>query len=275
MHLLRLQIPAILHSSLVLACWFVAYFLVFTLLWTFMPCNPGQPWWRKDSLTDIAYFFLLPIGSRIVRIYLITGGVYLFLRPLSKETLIHFLKYGYGPVSTLPLWLQAALVFLLQDFLLYWMHRLFHGKILWRFHAVHHSPTEVDWLSAARFHPVNAWLTFTLVDVLMLFIGFPSNAVTVLAVFNMSYSAMVHANLNWTFGKLGYVFASPVFHRWHHTAQEEGLDKNFAPSLAFLDVVFGTFYMPEARKPERYGVPGMTMPKSFLGQIVWPFRRQP
>ena len=271
---LRLQIPFILHSSFVAACCLVAYFLVFTLLWKFMACNPQQPWWRKDSLTDIAYFFLMPIGSRIVKIYLITGGIYLFLRGQSVETLIHFLHHGYGPLSTLPVWLQAALVFLIEDFLLYWMHRLFHGKALWRFHAVHHSPTEVDWLSAARFHPVNAWLTFALVDVLMLFIGFAPDAVTALALFSACYSAMVHANLNWTFGKLRYVFASPVFHRWHHTAQEEGLDKNFAPTFAFFDVLFGTFYMPEDCKPEHYGVRGMTMPKSFFSQLIWPFRKQ-
>ena len=35
-------------------------------------------------------------------------------------------------------------------------------------------------------------------------------------------SAFVHANLNWTLGPFRYVLASPVFHRWHHTALERG-----------------------------------------------------
>ena len=35
------------------------------------------------------------------------------------------------------------------------MHRLLHRPLLWRFHAVHHSSTQVDWLSAVRVHPVN------------------------------------------------------------------------------------------------------------------------
>lgn len=30
-----------------------------------------------------------------------------------------------------------------------------HGRHLWRFHAVHHSSQNVDWLSAVRLHPVN------------------------------------------------------------------------------------------------------------------------
>ena len=43
-----------------------------------------------------------------------------------------------------------------------------------------------------------------------------------LAPFNVWHSALVHANLNWSFGPLKYVLASPVSHRWHHTDMERG-----------------------------------------------------
>jgi sterol desaturase/sphingolipid hydroxylase (fatty acid hydroxylase superfamily) len=85
---------------------------------------------------------------------------------------------------------------------------------------------------------------------------------------------MVHANLNWTFGPFKYLFSSPVFHRWHHTAQEEGMDKNFAPTFPLLDVMFGTFYMPDGKVPTHYGVPGSDIPDNFLGQISWAFKRR-
>src|SRR5262249_36877705 len=130
------------------------------------------------------------------------------------------------------------------------------------------------WLSSYRFHPVNLWTTFTLVDTLMLFIGFSPEAVTTMAAVNMIYSAMVHANLNWTFGKFRHLFASPVFHRWHHTTQAEGLDKNFGPTFPLRDHIFGTFYMPEGQKPEHYGIKGMEVPKSFIGQMIWPFKHR-
>jgi hypothetical protein len=84
---------------------------------------------------------------------------------------------------------------------------------------------------------------------------------------------MVHANLNWTFGPLKYVFASPVFHRWHHTLEDEGLDKNFAPTFPVLDLIFGTFYMPPGKLPARFGVHDTEFPEGFLGQFVYPFRR--
>ena len=174
----------------------------------------------------------------------------------------------------LPIWLQAATVFIAEDVLLYWLHRGFHSKKFWRWHAIHHSAEQVDWLSTYRFHPVNTWLSFTLVDALMLFAGFSPEAVFLMAGFNMIYSAMVHANLNWTFGPLRYVFASPVFHRWHHTAEEEGMDKNFAPTFPLLDLAFGTFYMPEGKRPQRYGVRGSAIPHGFIAQILWPFTQK-
>ena len=36
------------------------------------------------------------------------------------------------------------------------------------------------------------------------------------------------------------MLATPEFHHWHHTSDEEGIDKNFAVFLPFIDVIFGT-----------------------------------
>ena len=44
--------------------------------------------------------------------------------------------------------------FLLFDFVGYWTHRLAHEvPFMWRFHAVHHSPEHMDWVSGFRIHP--------------------------------------------------------------------------------------------------------------------------
>src|SRR5438046_1838793 len=40
------------------------------------------------------------------------------------------------------------------------------------------------------------------------------------------YAIALHANVRWTFGPLRYVIASPTVHRWHHTSEDAGLDKN-------------------------------------------------
>lgn len=76
------------------------------------------------------------------------------------------------------------------------------------------------------------------------------------------------------FGPLHYVIATPVFHRWHHTTEAEGQDKNFAGAFVWPDVLFGTFYLPQGRQPERFGIAGARPPESFFAQLAWGFRRR-
>lgn len=47
-------------------------------------------------------------------------------------------------------------------------------------------------------------------------------------VFVSLHSVFIHANLGFRFGWLRYVFATPQFHHWHHGAEPEAIDKNFA-----------------------------------------------
>lgn len=248
-------------------------FALFATLEKWTPCNPGQPFHKKQFLTDAAYYLVIPIFTKIIFIVYLRIGFFTLFGQQSDETVKALVMHGFGPLGTLPLWAQAAFTFILSDIILYWTHRLFHGKALWKFHAIHHSPTHVRWHSTYRFHPINIWLTFTLVNALMVLMGFSIESMVMLSTFNTLYSAMVHANLNWTFGPFKYVFASPVFHRWHHTSQEEGMDKNFAPTFPLLDIIFGTFYMPDNTLPEKYGIHDKDFPDSFIQQILWPFKR--
>jgi sterol desaturase/sphingolipid hydroxylase (fatty acid hydroxylase superfamily) len=63
------------------------------------------------------------------------------------------------------------------------------------------------------------------------------------------------------------------FHRWHHTSEAEGLDKNFAGLFPFIDVAFGTFYLPSDRRAEKFGLAGESVPEGFVAQLLYPFRR--
>ena len=88
--------------------------------------------------------------------------------------------------------------------------------------------------------------------------------------FTTFHSAFVHANLNWTLGPFKYVLATPVFHRWHHTSQEEGGNTNFAGTFPLWDILFGTYRMPENQLPDNYGVDEQACrPKSADN---WPIR---
>ena len=150
----------------------IALALVFTVLTHFWACNPGKPWWRKRELvTDICYWFFVPLFARVFRIGLLVLGAGLLFKIHDADELIAFYDNGHGPLSALPLWLQAILFLVLSDFMLYWLHRMFHGGGFWKYHAIHHSSEDVDWISAARFHPVNLLLGTIGVDVVLLMAG--------------------------------------------------------------------------------------------------------
>lgn len=247
--------------------WIAGLALAFGILARLMPCNPGMHWWKnpRGAATDFLYWFYVPLFLRVVRTFLLWGGIKLIFGGAEPRIAV---------TQQLPLWQQCILILLIQDVLLYIAHRIFHTRLAWKYHAIHHSPTVLDWMATVRFHPVNNLFSFAFADIAVLLMGFSPEALILLTPFNLIYSAMTHANLNWTFGPLRYVFASPVFHRWHHTTEKEGIDKNFASTFPILDLLCGTFYMPPGRLPQQFGNGENDFPEDFWGQLVYPLRRR-
>jgi sterol desaturase/sphingolipid hydroxylase (fatty acid hydroxylase superfamily) len=122
-------------------------------------------------------------------------------------------------------------------------------------------------------HPVNDIVGKLTQAAGLLLLGFDSTLLAAYAPLLTLYAIFVHANVPWTFGLLRYVLASPAFHRWHHTSQAEGLDRNFAGLLPLWDLVFGTFYMPHGRRPEVFGITGGVVPEGLFAQLTYPFQR--
>ena len=176
----------------------------------------------------------MPLFARVFRIGLLVLGAGVLFKIHDADELIAFYDNGHGPLSELPLWLQAVLFLVLSDFMLYWLHRMFHGGGFWKYHAIHHSSEDLDWISAARFHPVNLLLGTIRVDVVLLMAGISPNVMLWVGPFNIFHSAFVHANLNWTLGPFKYVLATPVFHRWHHTSPRRGRQHQFRRHLSAL-----------------------------------------
>jgi sterol desaturase/sphingolipid hydroxylase (fatty acid hydroxylase superfamily) len=240
------------------------------------PARPGQRLLRGGLRTDLAYWFFTPLVTRwVTRVAVIAAVVVLAARagvPLDRAHVQAFAAGSGRAVQRLPVWVQVAAVLLLGDLVGYAMHRTFHGRRLWRFHAVHHSSREVDWLSSVRLHPVNDVVMKLAQVVPFIAVGFNPAVVAAYAPFLTFHALLLHANVRWTFGPLRYVVSSPAFHRWHHTTQAEGLDKNFAGLFPFIDLMFGTFYMPEGRQPEKFGILDGDVPEGIVRQMAYPFR---
>ncbi len=249
---------------------------VFWLIERVRPALPSQRRRQADTRVDVAYWFFTPLVTRATtRVAL--GIVFVaiaFGQGLTLDELRATFTTRQTWAASLPIWVQAPLILLIADLLAYWSHRLFHGRWLWPFHAIHHSSKTVDWLSSVRLHPVNDAVA-RVVQVLPLYwLGFNAGALAAAVPVLTFYALLLHANLRWSYGPLRYVIASPVFHRWHHTSEEEGLDRNFAGLFPFFDLMFGTFYMPPGRQPQRFGISGDPVPDGLLGQLAYPFRRK-
>lgn len=238
--------------------------------------SPGKTWWRNPGLvTDVTYGLVHSAAGAYFKLPAFLVIAAFMSQSMTPAQITDYFANGRGPLSTLPFWAQAIIYVVGTDFLHYWIHRVFHGAALWRFHAIHHSATQVDWTTSYRFHPVNVVLQPAAVSMLMIALGIRPEVMAFFIPFDIISAAFVHANLNWTLGPLKYVIATPVFHRWHHGPADEGGSSNFAPTFAFWDYMFGTFYMPEGKLPQTFGVDDHHFPtEGYLAQLIYPFRQR-
>lgn len=250
---------------------FFLYGLTFWLLSCLRPIVPLQGFFKTGVIVDFLYSLLEPFYRLIL-----VGISFLALQKLGyiEDAMGTRIQQGAAPIANLPIAVQILLFLLLTDFLQYWIHRIFHRTPWWKYHAIHHAPTALDWHHTYRFHPLNLLLYSTLPLITMLMLGFPLTTVLLVAPINGVHAMFVHSNLNITFGPFKYVLASPVFHRWHHSSKAEAIDTNFAPTFPFLDVLFGTFYMPKDDSPTKLGIAGNPVPEGFIGQIIYPWRQK-
>lgn len=235
----------------------------------------GQPWFRRQWSLDALYWLFTPFVTKaLTRLALVLPlGLMVALGFASVEGLKSRAYDGSGPLSLQPIWLQGIEILVLGDLIGYWTHRLFHGRRWWPFHAVHHSSEDLDWLSSIRVHPVNDLVNKLAQVSPLLLLGFNPFATLASAPFLTFYAIFLHASVDWDFGPLRCVIATPVFHRWHHSKDKEAIDKNFAGLFPFWDLVFGTLYMPRDRKPQNFGI-HEPMSGNLVGQLVHPFRKR-
>ena len=140
-------------------------------------------------------------------------------------------------------WPTVAVAVVLGDFLGYWRHRAQHSRWLWPAHAVHHSDTELTWLSLERMHPIDR--VGSLADMVILSaLGLPVWALAANALVRHYWGYVIHADLPWTFGKAGWAINSPAMHRWHHARDVEGSGHNFATVFSVWDRAFDTYHQP-------------------------------
>ena len=187
----------------------------------------------------------------------------------AMESRLAFLRIDV--LVGLPAPVHWFLYWLSVDFLTYWWHRWLHrSKILWDIHSVHHSQTEMSFISSYRLHPLEQLLQNIIMVAPLLVLGVPTAHWLPLMVVMALLEGVQHSALDWDYGRGYRLLVSPRFHALHHSSDPRHHNRNFSKILSVWDFLFGTA-VQDSRRPERLGVDGMPVPRTLLAQLVAPF----
>src|SRR5262249_30483766 len=141
------HLPRLVADIIRVCLWLALLMVIFVPLERRWALHP-QKVFRKAFRTDLAYYFLSSLLTRLLLILpmtVIAWGVH----SVVPSAL-------YSSVAAMPLWACFAAAMTVGEVGFYWGHRWMHEiPFLWRFHAIHHSAEQVDWLVNTRAHPVD------------------------------------------------------------------------------------------------------------------------
>jgi sterol desaturase/sphingolipid hydroxylase (fatty acid hydroxylase superfamily) len=258
MHWLNLFVDVLNLKGVLIAC------LIFIPLERLLAMHPLQRVFRRGWWTDVIYLFVNGWLTKLGLLLIIVGVMVVstWLVPLPVR----------AAMADQPYWLQIVEIIVVADLGVYFVHRMFHSiPLLWRFHQIHHSTEELDWLAAYRVHPVDQIATRGISLVPVFALGFSDAAIVVFAMLYQWQSILVHSNVSIGFGPLRWLIASPQFHHWHHSKDWDARNKNFAAQLSVLDFLFGTAHLPGREVPTQYGI-DEALPRTYVTQLLHPFK---
>jgi sterol desaturase/sphingolipid hydroxylase (fatty acid hydroxylase superfamily) len=173
-------------------------------------------------------------------------------------------------VAAVPGWAAVALAVPLVAVANYWGHRITHEvPFLWRFHSVHHSIEQMDWLASGRLHPLDQAFTQAVTVLPLFLLGYGPGVFGGVAVFVTLLALFQHANVRLRFPVVRWIVNTPEWHHWHHAADAAAHDKNFG--LPIVDKVFGTAYLPKDDVAETFGTNAPVPADGYLRHLAYPF----
>ena len=266
---LQQHLPPLVLETFRLCVWLVFLMAIFVPLERLCALRP-QRVFRKSFLTDLAYYFLSSLLPKLILILPLTMLAWTMHRVVPNGL--------YSWVASMPWAIRFVAALIVGDIGSYWGHRWMHEiPQLWRFHAIHHSAEEIDWLVNTRAHPVD--MVFTrlcgLTPMYLLGLAQPMGDrldwMPLLVILTGTvWGFFIHSNVRWRFGRLEWILSSPAFHHWHHTNDgPEVLNRNYAAMLPWVDKCFGTFYLPKKQWPVKYGT-NLPVAPGLVGQLFQP-----
>ena len=228
----------------------VVMLLVIGPLQRLWPVEPVRD--RHAVLVDVLYTLIHRLGLFKLAMFFsvelwLTQGIG-WLRAHGLPTLqVDQLWPGVTDVA----WVSFIIYLIVFDLVGYGVHRAQHRfHWWWQLHAVHHSQRQMTMWSDNRNHLLDSVITDVIFVVVAILIGVgPSQFVALVAVTQLLES-LQHANLRWSWGRVGSrLLVSPSFHRRHHAValgHEPGstvrdpYGENFGVLFPWWDMLFGS-----------------------------------
>lgn len=255
--------------------WLIGLSLFMFLFEQFRPWHSGHKGIRKDFWLDVFYMFF--------NFFLFSLVIYNAASEVFVNAFKDFLAY-FGvrnlvaiEINSWPVWSQLLSLFVIRDFIQWWVHRLLHtNKYLWEFHKVHHSVKEMGFAAHLRYHWMETIVYRTVEYLPLAMIGFGIDDFFIVHIFALAIGHLNHANIPLDYGPLKYLFNNPKMHIWHHARDIPGKyphGVNFGISLSIWDYLFKTDYIPKDGKDLELGFEELEkFPKGFWKQITHGFR---
>ncbi|MCB9765549.1 MAG: sterol desaturase family protein [Alphaproteobacteria bacterium] len=144
--------------------------------------------------------------------------------------------------------------FVVYDLMFWVAHVAGHRvRLLWCFHAVHHTSEEMRLVAAVRGSALDfVYLPWFFVWIPLL--GVHPSVVLIVEAFGRIWGVLTHVHPRFV-GRLGALdrwLVTPSVHRVHHGRNPAYIDQNFGEVLTLWDHLFGT-WAPEVEPPD-YGV---------------------
>ena len=252
--------------------WLILDLLIMAVLFVpielVLPKNKFQTKFHEEWKTDLVYFGISHLAIQLF-------GV------LTKQPAESF--FGWMNLAGIQQWIndlpflfELFLALFITDLFQYWAHRTFHSHhYLWRFHSIHHSIKNMDWLAGSRIHFIDIFFTRSFTYIPLYILGFSTLTFNTYILFIAIHTVLIHANTRINFGFLKYIITTPQYHYWHHCKEPEYYGNNFAVVFPFIDRMFGTYHLPENEWPEETGLIDASFPKGFGRQLIFPFTKNP
>ena len=248
--------------------WFLLDLFLMALIYVpierIWPQYVEQGTFRPQWTLDVVYFLSTHLPIQILS--------FLVLLPATKATEYLSVPVLAHAIASLPYVVQFFFAVVVADVAEWTIHYALHKvPFLWRFHSIHHSSEELDWIAGSRSHFVDDTLVrgFILVPMMLMF---SQTIILVYLVFVTLHATWTHCNCRLNVKWLEPFLVMPRYHHWHHTSQKEAIDRNFAIHFPWIDRLFGTYYYPD-HWPEKYGLDHEQIPQGFIRQAYVPFLR--